>query len=260
MHSHHSSPKVLAVIPARFGSTRFPGKPLSLIQGKSLIQRTYENAKRCTLLDEVIIATDDQRIFDHATGFGATVVMTDPTHSNGTERIGEVVSKLKSPPDIIVNIQGDEPCVAPEVIEALVNALIFHPEVPVSTVITPIESLENLSNPSVVKCVIAQNGRALYFSRQMIPGNKLLQPNPTSSYYSHIGLYAYRTPFLFTYLQLPSTPLQLAEDLEQLKILEHGYPIQTAIVKQHALGVDTPEDIQKVENYLCNQNRQNIYS
>lgn len=249
-----SSPKVIAVIPARYGSTRFPGKPLSLIHGKSLIQHTYENALRCPLLDQVIIATDDNRIFDHAQGFGADVIMTDPSHSNGTERIAEVISKLPSPPDIVVNIQGDEPCVAPTLIEALVKVLIDTPEAPMSTVITPLTSLADAHNPSVVKCVIDTKGRALYFSRHLVPGTKGGKMDPDHAYYSHIGLYAYRTPFLFQYLELPSTPLQLAEDLEQLKVLEHGLSIQTAIVEHISMGVDTPEDIHKVESYLCKQN------
>lgn len=260
MRKDQSSPKVLAVIPARFGSTRFPGKPLSLIHGKTLIQRTYENALSSAILSDVVIATDDDRIFSHAKDFGAAVVMTDPNHPNGTERIAEVVGKMDVRPDIVVNIQGDEPCVSPEVIEALVSALVNHPEAPMSTVITPLTNLEDAANPSIVKCVTDQNGRALYFSRQLLPGSKTLKPNPAITYYSHIGLYAYRTDFLFTYLHLSPTPLQLAEDLEQLKVLEHGFQIQTAIVEHTSLGVDTPEDILKVESYLCKQSKQNTYS
>jgi 3-deoxy-manno-octulosonate cytidylyltransferase (CMP-KDO synthetase) len=258
MRKEKKNVKVLAVIPARFGSTRFPGKPLSLIHGKSLIQHTYDNAVASPLLDGVIIATDDDRIYKHAQGFHANVVMTDPNHPNGTERIAEVISNLSERPDIVVNIQGDEPCISPELIEALVMALVDNPDVPMSTVITPLTNLEDANNPSVVKCVINQKGRALYFSRRCIPGGKSSTPASTTSYYSHIGLYAYRTDFLFTYLHLPPTPLQLAEDLEQLKVLEHGFHIQTAIVEHLSLGVDTPEDIHKVESYLCKQNKQNI--
>lgn len=246
--------KVLAVIPARFGSTRFPGKPLSLIQGKTLIQRTYENALICPILDRIVIATDDPRIFDHARGFGAEVIMTDPAHPNGTERIAEVLAKIQHDSDIIVNIQGDEPCLHPKVILALVDALVQNPEAPMSTVITPLKNREDALNPSIVKCVIDQKGRALYFSRQLIPGNKEIQYTANAPYYSHIGLYAYRKDFLFQYLTLSPTPLQLAEDLEQLKVLEHGYLIQTATVDHVNLGVDTPEDIHKVESYLCKQN------
>lgn len=246
--------KVLAVIPARFGSKRFPGKPLSLIQGKTLIQRTYENALLCPILDRIVIATDDERIFDHAKSFGAEVLMTDPNCPNGTERIAEVLAKTEHDADIIVNVQGDEPCVTPEVIIALVQALVDNPEIPMSTVITRIKKREDSLNPSVVKCVIDQKGRALYFSRQLIPGNKEIQYTESTPYYSHIGLYAYRKEFLFQYLKLSPTPLQLAEDLEQLKVLEHGYLIQTATVDHVNLGVDTPEDIHKVESYLCKQN------
>lgn len=258
MRKDEKNVKVLAVIPARFGSTRFPGKPLSLIHGKSLIQHTYDNAVACPFLDRVIIATDDERIYQHAQGFNAPVVMTDPNHPNGTERIAEVISNLTERPDIVVNIQGDEPCISSELIEALVMALVDNPDVPMSTVITPLTNLDDANNPSIVKCVINQKGRALYFSRRCIPGGKSLTPTPTTSYYSHIGLYAYRTDFLFTYLHLAPTPLQLAEDLEQLKVLEHGFQIQTAIVEHLSLGVDTPEDIHKVESYLCKQNKQNI--
>lgn len=257
MHKDHPVPKVLAVIPARFGSSRFPGKPLSLIQGKSLIQRTYENALLCPILDDVVIATDDDRIFSHATDFGAKVIMTDPTHPNGTERIAEVVAGLDYIPEIVVNVQGDEPCVSSEVIESLVHALVSNPEVPMSTVITPLTNPEDAENPSVVKCVINKKGIALYFSRQLVPGGKLSGTQSGVTYYTHIGLYAYRTEFLFQYLRLTPTPLQIAEDLEQLKVLEHGYPIQTTIVNHISLGVDTPEDILKIESYLC---KQNLYS
>ncbi len=254
MFKDQSTKKVLAVIPARFGSTRFPGKPLALIHGKSLIQRTYENCIRCPLLDRVVIATDDERIFNHAREFGADVVMTDPAHTNGTERIAEVLLIPQYDSEIVVNIQGDEPCVHPHVIQALVQALTADPEIPMSTVITPLTRVEDAINPSVVKCVIDQKGRALYFSRQLIPGNKASAFLANSPYYSHIGLYAYRKEFLFEYIKLPATPLQLTEDLEQLKVLEHGYLIQTAIVDHESLGVDTPEDIHKVELYLCKQN------
>ncbi len=255
MRKDKKNVKVLAVIPARYGSTRFPGKPLSLIHGKSLIQHTYENALSCPLLDGVVIATDDERIYNHAKEFHASVVMTDPNHPNGTERIAEVISNLKERPDIVVNIQGDEPCITSELIEALVMALIDNPDVPMSTLITPLSNPEDANNPSIVKCVVNQKGRALYFSRSCIPGNKSSKPLSTTPYYSHIGLYAYRTDFLFTYLHLSPTPLQLTEDLEQLKVLEHGFQIQTATVKHQSLGVDTPEDIHKVESYLCKQNK-----
>lgn len=254
MANKYPTQKVLAVIPARFGSSRFPGKPLSLIHGKTLIQRTYENAKLCPFLEDVVIATDDDRIFAHAQSFGAHAVMTDPAHPNGTERIAEVLSKYPTPPEIVVNIQGDEPCISPAVIEALVSALINHPKAPMSTVITPLTNPDDAFNPSVVKCVVDTQGRALYFSRQLIPANKQGKMLEGVNYYSHIGLYAYRTDFLFEYLRLSPTPLQLAEDLEQLKVLEHGFSIQTAIVQHQSLGVDTPEDILKVESYLCKQN------
>ncbi len=246
----------LAIIPARYGSKRFPGKMLSQILGKSLLQRTYENAKNSTYLDSIVIATDDQRIFDHAKDFGADVVMTSIDCLNGTERLAEAYREYFSQQqiDIIVNIQGDEPCLEASAIDAMIEVLIESKEAGMSTAIVKIESEEEATNPSIVKCVVDNSEYAIYFSRALIPSNQAGSYNPNCTYFRHLGIYAYRPEFLLTYSALKTTPLQLAEDLEQLKALEQGYKIKVAIVESQSSGVDTPEDIKKVERLLCKQN------
>lgn len=238
---------VIGMIPARYKSSRFPGKPLALILGKSLIQHTYENTKRCKELKAVIVATDDERIFEHVRGFQGDVVMTSPDCLTGTDRLCEVVRKDPqfNQYDIIINVQGDVPCLEPEVITQLIEALRNDPEAVLATPVTLIRSQEELQNPSVVKCVKDLNSNALYFSRSVIPGGKK-QPE----YYHHVGIYAFRREFLLKYAELSPTPLQLAEDLEQLKVLEHGYKIKVVIVDADYFGVDHPEDIQRVEKIL----------
>ena len=248
--------KNIAIIPARYASVRFPGKPLVQIMGKTLLQRTYENACQSSCLDEIIIATDDQRIFDHAHSFGAKVVMTSDKCLNGTDRIAEV---LHMHPDylkasVIVNIQGDEPCIAPETIDRTIKVLLEDPQAMMSTVATQLTNEEEALSPSIVKCVMDQRMNALFFSRTLIPANKTGDFDPNVTYFRHIGLYAYRPSFILTYQELPKTPLQSAEDLEQLKVLEHGYRIKVAVVDRASPGVDTPEDIQTVEKWICKQN------
>lgn len=249
-------PKVVAFIPARYASTRFPGKPLALILGKTLIQRTYENALRCPSLHGVVVATDDKRIYDHVQGFGGKVVMTSEECATGTDRIVEAIKKFPEfqHVEIVLNIQGDEPCVDPCVIEAVIGCLQKDPEAVVSTVVSKIDLQEEALSSSVVKCVMDRDNNALYFSRSLIPGYRTYGYRPEINYYKHIGIYGFRKEFLLRYPDLPPTPLQLAEDLEQLKVLEHGFRIKTAIVKQESIGVDLPEDIKKIEQYLCKQN------
>jgi 3-deoxy-manno-octulosonate cytidylyltransferase (CMP-KDO synthetase) len=247
---------IVGIIPARYSSSRFPGKPLVKILGKTLLQRTYENALLSPTLKKLIIATDDRRIYDHAKSFGADVAMTSIDCLTGTDRLAEVVrydSSLANA-EIIVNIQGDEPCVSPAAIDALSEVLKKDSKASMSTVITPICSDKEALNPSVVKCVIDLYGYALYFSRALIPAHTALTFNPSVTYYKHIGIYAYRRDFLLHYAELLPTPMQLAESLEQLKVLEHGYRIKTAIVDYECVDVNTPEDIQKVEQLLCKQN------
>jgi 3-deoxy-manno-octulosonate cytidylyltransferase (CMP-KDO synthetase) len=249
-------PKVIGIIPARFGSTRFPGKPLASIFGKTLIQRTYENACQCTALEKVIVATDDQRIFDHVISFGGLAVMTSSDLPTGTDRLAEAVEmSVQCAHDaIIVNIQGDEPCLDITIPTQIIQQLQQDPLAMMSTAIAPLNNHEEALSPHVVKCVIDGEGNALYFSRSLIPGNKSGQFSPSITYYKHIGIYAYRRSFLMKYSSLSPTPLQQIEDLEQLKVLEHGYRIKTAIIKEGSIGVDTPEDIKKVELELCKQN------
>jgi 3-deoxy-manno-octulosonate cytidylyltransferase (CMP-KDO synthetase) len=241
--------KVIGIIPARYGSTRLPGKPLIQISGKSLIQRTYENAQNCSSLDKIIVATDDERIADHVRSFGGNVVMTAAACPTGTDRIIDALKQSQlADSDIIINIQGDEPTLESDVIEKVINALKNDQEAVVST--AAVLSKEDPSNPSVVKCVFDQKGHAIYFSRSLIPGGKSGQWRPEIPYYKHLGIYGYRVGFLKIYSSLKHTPLQIAEDLEQLKIIENGYKIAIAIVKSNAIGVDTPEDIKKIEKLL----------
>lgn len=256
IHQLSSKTKILGIIPARYGSSRFPGKILAPIANKTLIQRTYENAKRSSLLQEIVIATDDLRIYDHVQGFGGDVVMTSTSCPTGSDRLVEALNNNRrfDHAEIIVNIQGDEPCLDPKVTESIINALLSDPVAIMSTAIVKLESEEEAHSPSIVKCVIDKNGNALYFSRALIPAGHSLKMDPEVTYYRHVGVYAYRRDFLLTYTKLPHTPLQIAEDLEQLKVIEHGYRIKTAIVDCSSIGVDLPDDIKKVEKWLCKQN------
>ena len=240
---------VVGIIPARYASTRFPGKMLALIAGKSLIQHTFENAKRSDSLDEILVATDDSRIFEHVKEFGGSVVMTSPNCTSGTERLAEVIKDTPRFRDaeVIINIQGDEPLLQPEVIDRIVATLITAPEAVMSTAIIPLTSEEEAQNYSVCKCVIDKYHHALYFSRALIPSGKNGKWQPDITYYKHVGIYGYKRAFLLEYPRLKPTPLQVAEDLEQLKVLEHGYKIKAVVVDTDSIGVDRPEDIKKVE-------------
>ncbi|MBA2368273.1 MAG: 3-deoxy-manno-octulosonate cytidylyltransferase [Candidatus Protochlamydia sp.] len=242
---------VIGIIPARYDSTRFPGKPLVPILGKTLLQRTYENASLASL-KEIIVATDDRRIYDHVVSFGGLAAMTGPGCRNGTDRLAEVLRMhpewLKA--SAIVNIQGDEPLIEPWAIDLAVKALLDDPAAMMSTLAAPLLSEEEVLNPSNVKCVIDIHGNALYFSRSLIPSNKKNQFRTNTTYLGHIGLYVYRPEFVLEYQKLKPTPLQLEEDLEQLKVLENGYRIKVMVIDHASLGVDTPEDIKKIEQRL----------
>lgn len=229
---------------------------LSKIGEKTLLQHTYENAKKFSSLDQLIIATDHQDIFDHVKMFGGEVVMT-PIHClTGTDRLVEVIKKMPELPDdaIIVNIQGDEPCLSPDVISSLVDLLKKSPEAVMSTACVKIENEEEAFSRSIVKCVFDKNHNALYFTRALIPAGHQEKKQAGVTYYRHMGVYAYRKEFLLRYSDIPASSLQLAEDLEQLKVLENGYKIKIAVVDHLSIGVDHPEDIQKVEQWLCKQN------
>lgn len=246
--------KCLAIIPARYASSRFPGKPLALLAGKTLIQHTYERAKQCSLLTDIVVATDDRRILDHVVSFGGKAIMTEESCQNGTERAAEVYTKHYLPKGIhldqIINLQGDEPCVTPDTIEAIVKSLKEDSKASMATAVALIKSEFEAHTPSIVKCVRNSNGDAIYFSRSLIPGSKGELCFNGRTYYKHIGIYSFRPDFLMHYVSLPSTPLQLMEDLEQLKVIEHGFRIKTAVVEHASIGVDTPEDIAIVESYL----------
>lgn len=254
--NHLTDLKVLGVIPARYGSQRFPGKPLAPLRGKTLLQKTYENAYHSGCFDKLIIATDDLRIYNHVKEFGGEVYITPAECQSGTDRIALLLknsNNLNKYP-IIVNIQGDEPCVSPNSFRSLINCLKFNEDAFVATLITPIKDLKQLESTSIVKCVRDCNNYALYFSRSRIPGSKNSLNTLNTTYYRHIGIYAFRYDFLIKFPELKNTPLQISEDLEQLKILEHGFRIVTSCVDEEAIGVDVPEDLEKVEKLLCNAN------
>ncbi len=240
--------RVIGIIPARYGSSRFPGKPLAEINGKTLIQRTYENAKRCSLIDNIYIATDDARIAEHVESFGTRAIMTSPLCLTGTERVVEALEGMDLPQDaIILNIQGDTPLLETHIFEEVIQALRDNPLDAVATAACPIANEVEAKDPHIVKCVLDKSRHALYFSRSMIP----YSTKESCLCYHHLGIYAYRCEFIRHYATLSPTPLQKAEDLEQLKILEHGFRIKVALVKSSSFGVDRPEDIGKIQQFIC---------
>ncbi len=248
--------KIIGIIPARYGSTRFPGKMLTPIAGKSLIQHTWENAQHFPQLQDLVVATDDERIYKHVQNFGGKVVMTPVECLTGTDRLAAVMREHPQyqDADIVVNIQGDDPGLPVDVVEKLTRLLTDDQEAAMATAVCPLSSLEEANDPSVVKCVMDIYGNALYFSRALIPAGHSLSIQTQCKYYRHLGVYAYRADFLLRYAQLEPTSLQLAEDLEQLKILEHGYRIKvTTIPDLGVIGVNLPEDVAKIESQLCAQ-------
>jgi len=252
--------KISAVIPARYGSTRFEGKPLADILGKPMIQYVYEGVCQSKLIDEVIVATDDQRILEAVRNFGGRAVMTSPDHSTGTDRVAEVAQKLRS--EIIVNVQGDEPLIKGKIIDKAIRPLLKEDSLSMSTLMTRIEEVKDWLNPHIVKVVADQKGFALYFSRSPIPFPRdlhieRLESNPFGTkrplpkrVFKHIGVYVYRREFLLRYSKMKPTPLEKLEKLEQLRALENGYRIKLTAVNYKPLSVDIPEDIQKVINSL----------
>lgn len=237
-------PSVVGIIPARYASTRFPGKPLADIAGQTMIQHVFDRACRATTLEEVLVATDDQRIFDAVLRFGGEAIMTSPDHPTGTDRLAEVAKRL-SAAQIIVNIQGDEPLISPDAIDAVVAPLLADPSIPMSSVMSPMPDAIRSWDANVVKVVTDLQGFALYFSRAPIPSPReaLTGPGPWKK---HIGLYAYRRDFLLELTQLAPSPLEQLEKLEQLRVLEHGYRIKMVERDDSSIGVDTPEDLERV--------------
>ncbi|KAE9620765.1 hypothetical protein Lal_00019656 [Lupinus albus] len=245
--------RVIGIIPARFASSRFPGKPLVQILGKPMIQRTWERAKLAATLDHVVVATDDEKIADCCRQFGADVIMTSESCRNGTERCNEALQKLGKKYDVVVNIQGDEPLIEPEIIDGVVKALQADPDAVFSTAVTSLNP-EDAHDPNRVKCVVDNRGYAIYFSRGLIPFNKSGKINQQFPYLLHLGIQYYDANFLKIYPYLQPTPLQLEEDLEQLKVLENGYKMKVVKVDHEAHGVDTPEDVQKIESLILERN------
>ena len=242
--------KILGIIPARFASTRFPGKPLALIAGKPLIQHVVEQCQLAKSLSEVIVATDDTRIWEVAQNF-CRVEMTRPEHPSGSDRIAEVAERCGG--DAVVNIQGDEPLIDPAVIDAVANAL-AHTEM--STAATAIKTISELDNPNVVKVVVNAAGRALYFSRRTIPYLREAASRPVNEqlaafpFLKHLGIYGFRRETLLRLVKFPVSPLENAEKLEQLRALENGIQIAVMKVDYDSIGVDLPEDVSRVEAIL----------
>jgi len=242
---------ILGIIPARYGSSRFEGKPLALINGKMMIQRVYEQAKKAFRLAEVVVATDDQRIFDAVESFGGKVVMTSSNHKSGTDRCREVVEKVGTGFDAVINIQGDEPYINPLQINQIAE-LISGEDTQIASLCKPIRDIDELLSHNAVKVVVAKNGKALYFSRYTIPFQRN-ETDPTKwmqlrTYYKHIGIYAYKSQILKEISALPQSGLEMSESLEQLRWLENGYEVRMGVTVFESYSVDVPDDIKKIES------------
>lgn len=242
---------ILGIIPARYASTRFPAKPLADLDGKSMIRRVYEQAKKSTSLTKVIVATDHEEIYNHVVDFGGEVCMTSAHHASGTDRCYEVLSKESSSFDYIINIQGDEPFIDPRQIDLLASLLDGDTEL--ATLVKRIDSVEQLFNPNLVKAVVNKNSEALYFSRSPIPYFRNMEQVEWvthHAYYKHIGMYAYRNDILEKITRLEMSSLEKAESLEQLRWLENGYKIKVKETSIETLGIDTPEDLENAIRQL----------
>ncbi|MBI3398252.1 MAG: 3-deoxy-manno-octulosonate cytidylyltransferase [Deltaproteobacteria bacterium] len=249
---------VIAIIPARYASTRLNGKPLLDIAGKPMVQWVYERAKKARLINDIFVAADDKRIFDAVKRFGGNVVMTSASHKSGTDRLAEAAANIKC--DIVVNVQGDEPLLEPEMIDEAIRPMLDDIELQMASLKTRITDYEELNNLNAVKVVTDRRDFALYFSRLPIPymreqgsrgqgvrgSRALLEP----CYYKHIGLYVYRKDFLLKFTEMAPTPLEEAEKLEQLRVLENGYKIKVVETRYNSIGVDTMEDLEKVRKIV----------
>ena len=233
--------KILCVIPARYASTRLPGKPLALIGNKTMIERVYERACKAQMPDKVLVATDHETVAATVVAFGGDAVMTLSSHPTGTDRLAEVAGKMPEY-ELIINVQGDEPLIEPAVIDSLAEAFRHEPNLQMATLATVMDD-EEYKNPNVVKVVVDKQDYALYFSRSHIPYPRVAAGQPV---YKHIGIYAYKRDFLLKYAKLESSPLEKTESLEQLRALEYGYRIKVVQTNFQSVGVDTPEDLQKV--------------
>lgn len=247
--------RYIGIIPARYSSTRFPAKPLALLGGITVIERVYRQVER--LLDNVVVATDDERILQKVELFGGNVVMTSTEHRSGTDRCYEALTKVGADDyDVVINIQGDEPFIRPEQIRAVMSCFENDERTDIATLVKPFTSsdgIEALENPNSPKVVVGRNMEALYFSRSVIPylrGYDKSEWLERHTFYKHIGLYAYRTNVLQEITKLAQTPLELSESLEQLRWLENGYNIKVAQTDIETIGIDTPEDLHKAEEFL----------
>lgn len=251
--------KFIAIIPARYASTRFPGKPLADMNGKPMIQRVYEQVKKC--VDKVFVATDDERIYDAVTSFGGNVVMTSANHKSGTDRCAEAYNSIGGGEDVIINIQGDEPFIAPSQIEAIMGCF-SDKSVQIATLVKPFtenDGIDALINPNSPKVVLGVDNQALYFSRSVIPfvrGVDMQEWLKSHTFYKHIGMYAYRAEVLMEITKLPQSELEKAESLEQLRWLENGYKIKAGVTNQETIGIDTPDDMQKALVFMQSINRE----
>jgi 3-deoxy-manno-octulosonate cytidylyltransferase (CMP-KDO synthetase) len=237
---------VLAVIPARFASSRFRGKVLAILAGKPVVQHVYERASRCGAVDKVVVATDDRRVEEAVRGFGGEAIMTSGSHRCGTERAAEVASRFDWP--VILNVQGDEPLIAPESLGSCVEKLVGDDALDACTLATPLRDGGGAESPHVVKVVMDTRGRALYFSRSAIP---FAHGGGRAAMYKHIGVYCYRRDYLLRLVTLEPGPLEIAEGLEQLRVLEHGGIMGVAVTPRDTVGVDLPEDLAKAERALA---------
>ncbi|WP_314126554.1 3-deoxy-manno-octulosonate cytidylyltransferase [Segatella maculosa] len=245
--------KFIGLIPARYASTRFPGKPLALLNGKPVIQHVYEQAAK--VLDAVYVATDDERIYNKVLAFGGKAVMTSTEHHSGTDRIEEALEKVGGDFDVVVNIQGDEPFIAQSQIETLCQCFVDK-ATQIATLGKPFECIEAAENPNSPKIVVDNRGYALYFSRSIIPFVRGTERQDWLSKYpflKHLGIYAYRTNVLKEITKLPQSALELAESLEQLRWLQNGYRIKVGLTDVETVGIDTPDDLQRAEEFIRNR-------
>ncbi|MCX5864285.1 MAG: 3-deoxy-manno-octulosonate cytidylyltransferase [Deltaproteobacteria bacterium] len=248
---HKAQAKVVAIIPARYHSNRFEGKPLAKIAGKPMIQHVYERAKAVTMLSRVAVATDDERIAECVRSFGGEVVMTRSDHVSGTDRLAEAASIMGiAEQDVVVNIQGDQPLFEAEVISQVATPLLEDPALPMSTLIYKIVREEEITDPNHVKTVFDRHNNALYFSRASIPFQRNPEESEVPTYYKHLGFYAYRKGFLLTFVGLPEGEWERFEKLEQLRALEFGYRIRVVLTAHDSIEVDTPQDLERVEELI----------
>jgi 3-deoxy-manno-octulosonate cytidylyltransferase (CMP-KDO synthetase) len=239
--------KVTAIIPARYASTRFPGKPLALVGNVPMIERVYRAVTESAVA-QTIVATDDERIVQCVQGFGGMVALTSPLHQSGTDRCGEVANQLAlADEDIIINVQGDEPFIRKREINILTK-LFDDKEINITTLVKSFDDISDITNPNKVKVVCSKSGKALYFSRFAIPYNR--SEKPQTDYYKHIGIYGYRCKTLRQIIQLPPSPLEMCEKLEQLRWLENDFTIHTAICHYESIAIDTPEDLERANQFF----------